>query len=290
MKFVSFKVGPSVRYGVLQDKGVIDLSARLGSRYPTLRRLIAAPDWRRQTEQWLGAAPDHDYEQLELLSVVPDAGKVLCVALNYHDHIAEANRALPGGRQASAYPNTFIRFADSLVGHRQHLLRPRVSQQFDYEAELLVVMGANTPRYVSRQDALKYVFGYSVLNEGSLRDYQFHARQLTPGKNFYASGATGPYIVTADEVGDPQNLDIEFRLNGERLQHANTSDMIFSVADLIHYFAQWTPLGAGDLIGSGTMGGVGFTREPPIFMKPGDRAEVTIGGIGTLVNGVQDEA
>lgn len=289
MKFVSFRIGSSARYGVIKGAGVIDLSARLGATHPTLRSFIAAPDWRALAERCLAEAPDHDYERLELLSVVPDAQKVLCVALNFHDHIAEANRALPGGREASKYPNTFIRFADSLIGHRQPLVRPRVSQRFDYEAELLVVM-RDTPRYVAREDALKYVFGYSILNEGSIRDYQFHARQLTPGKNFEASGSTGPYIVTADEIADPQNLDIELRLNGTVLQHANTKEMIFPVADLIHYFAQWTPLRAGDLIGSGTMGGVGFTREPPIFMKPGDTAEITISGIGTLVNGVRDEA
>lgn len=289
MKFVSFRIGSSARYGVLQGTGVIDLSARLGANHPTLRSFIAAPDWRAQAERFLGEKPDHDYEQLELLSVVPDANKVLCVALNYHDHIAEANRALPGGREASKYPNTFIRFADSMIGHRQPLIRPRVSQRFDYEAELMVIM-RDTPRYVAREDALKYVFGYSILNEGSIRDYQFHARQLTPGKNFAASGSTGPYIVTADEIDNPQDLDIEFKLNETVLQHANTKDMIFSVADLIHYFAQWTPLGAGDMIGSGTMGGVGFTREPPIFMKPGDKAEVSISKIGTLVNGVSDEA
>jgi 2-keto-4-pentenoate hydratase/2-oxohepta-3-ene-1,7-dioic acid hydratase in catechol pathway len=154
---------------------------------------------------------------------------------------------------------------------------------------LVVVIGKPTPRHVSKETALECVFGYTAMNEGSIRDYQFHSRQLTPGKNFWASGSTGPCIVTADEIGDPQHLDIEFRLNGTVLQHANTSDMIFGVADLIHYFTQWTPLNPGDMIASGTMGGVGFTRNPPIFMKPGDRAEITISGIGTLANGIRDE-
>jgi 2-keto-4-pentenoate hydratase/2-oxohepta-3-ene-1,7-dioic acid hydratase in catechol pathway len=133
------------------------------------------------------------------------------------------------------------------------------------------------------------VFGYAAMNEGSVRDYQFHSRQLTPGKNFAQSGATGPCLVTADEIPDPQNLDIQFRLNGEVLQRANTADMIFPVAELIAYVTQWLPLKPGDLIASGTMGGVGFTRKPPIFMKPGDRAEVIIDGIGTLYNSIQDE-
>jgi 2-keto-4-pentenoate hydratase/2-oxohepta-3-ene-1,7-dioic acid hydratase in catechol pathway len=290
VKIVSFRIGNAARFGVLKGTGVIDISARLGAKYPDLRSFIATADWRSVAEELLASdSADHEFEQLELLSVVPNATKILCVALNYHDHVAEANRALPGGREVPKYPNTFVRFADSLVGHRQLLVRPRVSSHFDYEAELVVVIGKPTPRHVSKETALECVFGYTAMNEGSIRDYQFHSRQLTPGKNFWASGSTGPCIVTADEIGDPQHLDIEFRLNGTVLQHANTSDMIFGVADLIHYFTQWTPLNPGDMIASGTMGGVGFTRNPPIFMKPGDRAEITISGIGTLANGIRDE-
>ena len=290
MKFVSFRIGQAEHFGLLKAAGVIDISARMGNRYPDLRTFIAEPGWRSVAEKLLASeSADHGYEQLELLSVVPNAGKILCVALNYHDHVAEANRALPGGRETPKFTNTFIRFADSFVGHRQPLVRPRVSTRFDYEAELTVIIGKTTPRYVAREDALQYVFGYTAMNEGSIRDYQFHSRQLTPGKNFAASGSTGPFIVTADEVGDPQSLDIECKLNGTTLQKANTAEMIFGVADLIHYFTQWTPLNPGDMIASGTMGGVGFTREPPIFMKPGDRAEVSISRIGTLVNGIRDE-
>ena len=155
---------------------------------------------------------------------------------------------------------------------------------------LKVVIGQEVPRYVRPEDALQYVFGYSALNEGSIRDYQFHSRQLTPGKNFFRTGGTGPWIVTADEIPDPQSLTIEFRLNGEVLQQADTADMIFPVAKLISYVSEWLPLKPGDMIASGTMGGVGFTRQPPIFMKPGDLAEVEISGIGTLTNSIADEA
>jgi 2-keto-4-pentenoate hydratase/2-oxohepta-3-ene-1,7-dioic acid hydratase in catechol pathway len=290
MKFVSYIIGGVAGYGVMRGNGVLDLTRRVGQRYPDLRAFIAADNWRVLAMQYLASEPvDHDYDSLELQSVIPFPEKILCVALNYHDHIAEANLALPGGRETPKYPVVFVRFPDSLVGHRCNLVRPRASERFDYEAELLVVIGRHTPRRVSREAALDYVFGYAAMNEGSIRDYQFHSRQLTPGKNFESSGSTGPWLITADEVPDPQNIDIEFRLNGQILQAANTSDMIFKVAELIAYITQWLPLKPGDMIASGTMGGVGFTRTPPIFLKPGDRAEVTISGVGTLSNGVCDE-
>jgi 2-keto-4-pentenoate hydratase/2-oxohepta-3-ene-1,7-dioic acid hydratase in catechol pathway len=290
MKFVSYLKGDEPRFGLVRDDGVIDLWQRVGDRCPDLRSFIATPDWRRESEALLaGALPDHDYDGLILQSVIPYPEKILCVALNYRDHVAEANRSLPGGREVPKYPMIFVRFPDSVAGHRAPLIRPRVSEQLDYEGELLVVIGRDTPRYVKKEDALQYVFGYAAMNEGSVRDYQFHSRQLTPGKNFAQSGSTGPWLVTTDEIPDPQNMDIEFRLNGQVLQSANTADMIFSVADLIAYITEWLPLKPGDLIASGTMGGVGFTRQPPIFMKPGDCAEVIISGVGTLSNGIRDE-
>ena len=291
MKFVSFRVGLESRFGLVRDGGVIDLAKRVGDRYPDLRSFIAAADWRETAEGLLAAAPaDHDYAGLLLESVIPFPEKIICVALNYHDHVAEANLHLPGGREAPKYPMCFIRLPDTLVGHRAPLVRPRVSKQLDYEAELLVVVGRHTPRYVPKHEALQYVFGYAAMNEGSIRDYQFHSRQLTPGKNFAGSGSTGPWLVTADELPDPQSLDIQFSLNGQVLQRANTADMIFSVAALISYITEWVSLKPGDMIASGTMGGVGFTRKPPIFMKPGDCAEVIIGGLGTLTNGVRDQS
>ena len=290
MKFVSYLIDHEPRFGLVRDGGVIDLWRRVGERHRDLRSFIASPDWRSDSEALLAGAPkDYDYDDLILQSVIPFPEKILCVALNYHDHVAEANRTLPGGREVPKYPMIFARFPDSLNGHRAALVRPRVSLQLDYEAELLVVIGRSTPRYVKKEEALEYVFGYAAMNEGSVRDYQFHSRQLTPGKNFAESGSTGPWLVTADEIPNPQSLDIQFRLNGEVLQSANTADMIFSVADLIAYITEWLPLKPGDLIASGTMGGVGFTRKPPIFMKPGDCAEVVVSGVGSLSNGIRDE-
>ncbi|MCO5160182.1 MAG: fumarylacetoacetate hydrolase family protein [Mesorhizobium sp.] len=291
MKFVSFESRNGTSFGLVQGDRIVDLVARLGGVYPDLKSFIAAADWRAQAEAAL-AAGDGELAlgSVVLLPVIPNPDKILCVALNYHDHVAEANAHLPGGREVPKYPMMFARVADTLAGHDVDLVRPKVSSDFDYEAELLVVIGANVPRYVKPEQALQYVFGYSAMNEGSIRDYQFHTRQLAPGKNFYRTGGTGPWLVTADEIPDPQVLDIEFRLNGQVLQKANTRDMIFPVAKLISYVSEWLPLKPGDLIASGTMGGVGFTRKPPIFMKPGDRAEVEISGIGVLRNGIVDEA
>ncbi|WP_284777994.1 fumarylacetoacetate hydrolase family protein [Agrobacterium sp. lyk4-40-TYG-31] len=290
MKFVSYESQGQASFGLVQDNKIIDLKARLNGAYPDLKSFIASDDWRKLAEDALGSGQgDADFDSVSLLPVIPNPDKILCVALNYGDHVAEANAHLPGGRETPKYPMMFARMADTLLGHRGNIVRPKVSSDLDYEAELLVVIGKEVPRYVEQKDALQYVFGYSAMNEGSIRDYQFHSRNLTPGKNFYRTGGVGPWLVTADEIADPQALDIELRLNGTVLQKASTADMIFPVAKLISYISEWLPLKPGDIIASGTMGGVGFTRKPPIFMKPGDTAEVEISGIGVLTNGVVDD-
>lgn len=289
MKLLSFRHGDAVRYGVLQGERVLDLSQKLGSKYPDIVSFIAGGGQAAAQELLDAGTPaEHDYATLELLPVVPNPGKIFCIGLNYYDHVAEADKAL-GGREVPTKPMVFARWPESLTAHRGVIQRPRVSSQLDWEAELLVVIGQRVPRYTSVERALDYVFGYAAMNEACLRDYQFHSRQLTPGKNFESTGAVGPWIVTADEIPNPQDLDVEMRLNGELMQSANTNDMVFTVAQLISYISDWLPLNPGDLIASGTMGGVGFARKPQIFMKPGDRAEVSISRIGTLVNTVQDE-
>ena len=290
MKLVSFQSAGHARYGVVVGGDrVIDLSDRLGQRYPDIVAFIAG-NGRAAAQALLdaGTAGEHDYAALDLLPVVPNPGKIFCIGLNYHDHVAEADRAL-GGREVPTKPMVFARWPESLVAHRGVIRRPRVSDKLDWEAELLVVIGERVPRYTPVDKALRHVFGYAAMNEACLRDYQFHSRQLTPGKNFESTGGVGPWLVTADEITDPQNLDVQMRLNGEVMQSANTSDMVFTVAELISYISDWLPLNPGDLIASGTMGGVGFARQPPVFMKPGDRAEVSISGIGTLINTVQNE-
>ena len=290
MKFVSYEKDGRASYGLVRDDQIIDLGARFGQSSPDLKSFITLDDWREHCETLLGVEPgDYPFDSVTLLPVIPNPEKILCIALNYHDHVAEADKHLPGGREVPKYPIVFVRFADSLVGHGVDIVRPRLSHQLDYEAELAVIIGKPVPRHVKAEDALDYVFGYTAINEGSVRDYQFHTRQLTPGKNFEHSGSIGPWLVTADEIPDPQAINVTFRLNGEVLQHANTADMIFKIGALIQYISEWLPLKPGDIIASGTMGGVGFTRKPPIFMKPGDRAEVEISQVGLLVNGIVDE-
>jgi 2-keto-4-pentenoate hydratase/2-oxohepta-3-ene-1,7-dioic acid hydratase in catechol pathway len=289
MKLVSFERRGSSHYGAMKGDRVVDLGARLGGLYPTIVDFIARdglPIAKSIVENEPG---DFKYDDLTLLPVVPNPSRIICVGLNYHDHITEANRQLNRSDKGFERPMIFARWPESLTAHRQPIFRPKVSNQLDYEAELLAVIGKDTGRYVKADKALDYVFGYSCFNEACLRDYQKHSRQINPGKNFEKTGASGPWIVTADEIKDPENLDIEMRLNGETMQKANTKDMIHSVAQVIEYVTEWMPFRAGDLIVSGTMGGVGFARDPQVFMEPGDVAEVIIEGIGTLRNVIEDE-
>ncbi len=288
MKFVNFSVNGSTRIGLVKNGRVIDLSQRLGADYPDMVSFIERGGLAAARKLEATETGEYDYEQVTLLPVVPNPRRIFCIGLNYHDHVAEADKAL-GGRKVPTKPMVFARWPESLTSHRGHIVRPKVSEKLDWEAELLVVIGEKVPRYTPVEKALSHVFGYAAMNEACLRDYQFHSSQLNPGKNFESTGAVGPWLVTADEVPDPQNLDIEMRLNGEVMQSANTKDMVFSVAQIISYISDWQPLLPGDMIASGTMAGVGFARMPPIFMKPGDRAEIKIERIGTLVNTVVQE-
>ncbi|MDH3700834.1 MAG: fumarylacetoacetate hydrolase family protein [Alphaproteobacteria bacterium] len=207
-------------------------------------------------------------------------GKIICIGLNYADHAAESSLEKPD------YPVLFLRVTTSLVAHEQPLIVPSCSDDFDYEAEMVVVIGT-AGRNISAARALDHVAGYSVFNEGSVRDYQFKSQTWTSGKNFDGSGGFGPDIVTADEIpAGGQGLRIQTRLNGETLQDANTNDMMFDVPELIRTISEVMTLLPGDIIVSGTPSGVGFARTPPIFMKAGDRCEVEIESVGLLVNPV----
>jgi 2-keto-4-pentenoate hydratase/2-oxohepta-3-ene-1,7-dioic acid hydratase in catechol pathway len=211
--------------------------------------------------------------------------KAIAVGLNYVDHAAESPY-----KDAPKYPVLFHRFASSWVAHEAPLVRPHVSEQFDYEGELVVVIGKHG-RYISKDRALDHVAGYSIFNDGSVRDYQFKSTQWMMGKNFDASGSFGPEFVTADEVpAGAKDLRLRTRLNGTTLQDANTRDMIFDVATLIQVSSEAMALAPGDIIISGTPAGIGLARKPPVFMKPGDTCEVEIEGIGILRNGIRDES
>lgn len=222
---------------------------------------------------------------LRLAPPVPDAATIVCLGLNYRDHAKE------GGRAEPEYPWFFLRSPRSLMGEQDAAIVPRVSSQFDFEAELAVVIGRTVPRHVRREDALKYVFGYSAFNDFSVRDYQRRTPQWTIGKNFDATGAFGPVLVTADELPPGgQGLRIQGRLNGQIVQDANTSDMIFPVDQTIALLAECMTLYPGDVLVMGTPSGVGQSRQPPLWLRPGDRFEVEIEGIGVLANPVVAES
>lgn len=219
---------------------------------------------------------------VRLLPVIPNPGKILCVGLNYATHTKET------GREQKAHPAIFTRWADTLIADGDDLLCPRVSDRFDYEGELALVIG-RAGRAISRAQALDHVAGYSIFNDASVRDWQRHNIQFTPGKNFPGTGAFGPELVTPDEVPDLAEQRLQTRINGMLVQDQPISDMIWDVAFLIEYCSTFTPLHPGDVIVTGTPGGVGDKREPPLYMGDGDEAEVSIGRLGVLRNPVVKE-
>jgi len=231
----------------------------------------------------LAAGAPIDPTAVDWLPPLARPGKIVCVGLNYADHTAESGFKQPD------YPTLFARFTTTLVGHGAPVVRPRVSEQFDYEGELVAIIGRGG-RHIPRATALDHVFGWSIFNDVSVRDYQFKSPQWTMGKNFDATGAFGPLVVTADELPPGgRGLTLETRLNGTVVQHATTDDLIFDVASLIAIVSEGITLEPGDLIVTGTPSGVGAARKPPLWMKPGDLCEVEIEGIGVLANRVVDE-
>jgi 2-keto-4-pentenoate hydratase/2-oxohepta-3-ene-1,7-dioic acid hydratase in catechol pathway len=281
VRVLSFERDGRPSFGIATDGGIIDAGARLAAEFPDLRAILAAGalDRIRALET---LDPDCAEEDISYLAVIPNANKILCVGINYMGHIKET------GREPPTHPVLFTRFADSLVGHQQPLVRPRVSEHFDYEGELAVIIG-KTARHVARENAMDYVAGYSCCNEGSVRDYQYHSIQFTAGKNFYRSGGFGPWMVTTDEQNDPTQFHLQTRLNGDVLQDSSVSDLCFDIPQLIEYCSTWTPLEPGDVLVTGTPGGVGRVRKPPIWMKPGDVVEIDIRGVGVLRNTIVDE-
>lgn len=245
-----------------------------------MKDLLSEPDLTRQLA--LAEGPSYALSELHLLPPVPDPDKILCVGVNYDEHRKET------GRSESAYPVLFTRFSNTLVAHGQPLVRPSASEQFDFEGELAVVIGRSA-RHVSEAEALSCVGGYACFVDATLRDWQRHTHQFTPGKNFLHTGGFGPWLTTRDEIPDPQALMLETRLNREVVQASSTGLMIFGVARLIAYISSFTELVPGDLIATGTPSGVGHARKPPLYMKAGDVLEVEISGLGTLRNPVVDE-
>ena len=281
MKLATVRTSRGPTYGIVTDNGFVDLGARLGSRYPDLKSLIAARAF-AEAQKLVAEKPDVPLAELTWLPVIPNPGKILCVGLNYQDHVAET------GRDNTEQPAFFIRVAESQVGHQQPLLRPKESTHLDFEAEIAVIIG-KAGRRIPQSEAWDYVAGYSCYNDGSVRDWQRHTVQWTAGKNFAHTGAFGPWMVTADEIPPNTRLTLSCRLNGERMQHATTDHMIFKIPKLIEYCSAWTPLSPGDVLVTGTPGGVGSRRNPPIWMKAGDRVEIEIDKVGVLENTIADD-
>ena len=282
MKFVSYTRCGRSGFGLVVEGGIVELAGRLDAGVTTLRQAIAA-DILAQAEPYAqGRGAELGWSDLSLLPVIPDPAKILCIGLNYQKHKEET------GRPDVDNPTIFTRFADTQVGHGQALVKPNVTERFDYEGEMAVIIG-RAGRAISEADALKHVAGYACYNEGSVRNWQRHTSQFTPGKNFPGTGAFGPYLVTPQEVGDYRALPIQTRLNGRVMQEATLADLIFPVEHLIAYVSRFTPLSPGDVIVSGTPGGVGDKRDPPVYLVPGDTVEVEIGALGILRNPVVAE-
>jgi acylpyruvate hydrolase len=250
----------------------------------TLQSLIeAGGDALSKAAKTLAAAPAIDLASVTLLPPLSHPEKIVCIGLNYVDHSAESGFKQPD------FPTVFNRFNSSLIGHGSAIIKPPQSEQLDYEGELVAVIGKSA-RHVSEENALDHVIGYSVFNDASIRDYQFKAPQWTPGKNFDNTGAFGPYFVTADALPKGcAGLKLETRLNGQAVQSASISDMVFSVARLVSILSSFMTLKPGDVIVTGTPSGVGLARKPPLWMKPGDVVEVEIENIGLLRNPVVAE-
>ncbi|MBI4241424.1 MAG: fumarylacetoacetate hydrolase family protein [Candidatus Rokubacteria bacterium] len=282
MKLISYREGSRETFGVAVEGGVVEAGRRLGGRFPGLREVLAAGALGEVRAATAGLNPDVGLDEIEYLPPIRDPGKVLCVGLNYKTHVEET------GRTETEHPSIFVRFPDSQVGHRQPMVKPRVSDRFDYEGELAVIIGKPACR-VPDAEALAHVAGYACFNDGSVRDWQRHTSQWTPGKNFRASGAFGPWMVTADEIPDPTTLTLVTRLNGREMQRATTDLLIFPIPAVVAYVSAFTPLAPGDVIATGTPGGVGSRRTPPVFMAKGDTIEVEISSIGILQNPIVEE-
>jgi 2-keto-4-pentenoate hydratase/2-oxohepta-3-ene-1,7-dioic acid hydratase in catechol pathway len=281
MKLASYIANGRPAFGRVTDGGMVTLSDRIEGRSITLKDALAEEGLLDELLKLAaGAEPDVSLDGLRFLPVITDPGKILCVGINYRSHAAEHGHAV------AEKPNIFTKFTDCLLGYEGEMWRPKASTQFDFEGELVVVMGKGG-RAIPAKDALSYVAGYTCFCDGSVRD--FIKVSLVTGKNFPASSPLGPWMVTADEIPDPSKLVLTTRLNGQQMQHSGVDMLMHDVPALIEYCSTFTPLAPGDIIATGTPEGIGARRNPPVWMKAGDVLEVEISQIGTLRNRIVDE-
>ena len=282
MKLISYQYNGKNSFGAVVGDRVVDLGEVYGARAPDLKALIAADLVADAAAKVAAAKATLPLNEVKLQAVIPNPGKIFCIGLNYGEHIRET------GKEVTEKPVIFLRVADSQLGHGEDIVRPRVSERLDYEGEIAIVIGKGG-RHISEADAWSHIAGYSCYNDGSVRDWQLHTSQWGPGKNFWKTGAFGPWMVTADEIAPDQKMTLITRLNGQELQRATTDMMVHSIPRQIAYISAFIPLEAGDVIVTGTPGGVGNKRTPQIFMKPGDVCEIEVDAIGVLRNGICDE-
>jgi 2-keto-4-pentenoate hydratase/2-oxohepta-3-ene-1,7-dioic acid hydratase in catechol pathway len=279
VKFTSYQHQGQPGWGVATETGILPLHS---AQYPTLLSALQAGKL-DEIAATPTAAPALPLDAIQFLPVIPAPGKIFCVGHNYEAHRIETQR------DPTQHPLLFMRVAESQTAHRQSILMPAESSQLDYEGEIAVVIG-KAGRRIREADAWEHVAGYSAYNDGSVRDWQKHTLQFTAGKNFSGTGSFGPWMVTRGEIADGEELTLETRLNGQVMQHTTTASMIFSIPVLIEYISAFTSLQPGDVIVTGTPGGVGVKRTPPVWMKPGDQVEVEVSKVGVLFNTIAADA
>ncbi len=285
MKLLSYSLGGKETWGAVLGDGVIDLGK--ATKHATLLDFIASADYARREEIVKGKSADVKLADIRYLPVITRPEKIVCLIRNYLDHHKEVVAA-GLKRELSKFPPIFLRVWRSQIGHNEPIIRPKVSEQLDWEGELAVIIGKGG-RHIAEKDAMGHIAGYAVYNDASIREWQFHAQAICAGKNFVGTGPFGPWMVTPDEIPDVNNLDLEVSLNGKVMQKSNTSNLIFKIPTIINYCSTIFDLVPGDVLITGTPGGVGWSRKPPVFMKHGDVVEVEFEKVGVLRNPVEDE-
>ena len=281
MKFVSFKHNNVEKFGIIENNLITDLTGKIGGA-SNLKELIKIKKIKEAKEYAKSNPGSIKTEEIEYSPLIPNPGKIICVGLNYIEHAKETNRTVEEN------PVIFHRFPESQTAHMQAIQRPSVSKSLDFEGEMAVIMDEGG-KHIKSEEALKHVVGFSCYNESTIREWQRHTRQFGMGKNFEKTGSFGPHMVLAQDIPDYKRLTIETRLNGEVMQNAKLSQLIFDIPILISYVSKAMAWRAGDVLVTGTPGGVGSKRNPPVYMKPGDNVEVEITNIGVLSNTVEDE-
>ncbi len=282
MQIATARAGAGIVSGVVVGDELADLTAGHPDAVSILE--AATGSGRARLEGLVADAPRLPLREVELLPPVPEPRRILCVGTNYADHVAESDRVT----ERPDHPLIFSRYPSSLVGHGQPLHRPPESTAFDYEGEVAIVIGRTTRR-ASRAAALDAIGGYSCFMDGTIRDWQRHTSQFLPGKTFERSGSWGPWITTADEIDDPTAITLRTTLDGEQVQSATTSQLIFDLVDIVTYCSTFTTLEPGDVIATGTPGGVGYARDPQLWLTPGSEIVVEVSGVGRLSNPIIDE-